>query len=111
MTPELYHPVLDCFIRGLPFLYRGVNAPAGTAIRIEVTGECGGQWVVHREPAGWSLITAFAGEFAASVTIPEALAWRIFTKGIDRHPARAQVSIEGYRAVGEKVLDLTAIVA
>src|SRR5262249_43624025 len=25
MTPELYHPVLDCFVRGLPFLYRSVD--------------------------------------------------------------------------------------
>ena len=22
MTPDLYHPVLDCFVRGLPHLYR-----------------------------------------------------------------------------------------
>ena len=22
MTPELYHPVLDCFMRALPFHYR-----------------------------------------------------------------------------------------
>jgi hypothetical protein len=32
MTPELYHPVLDCFLRGLPHLYRDVDAPTGTAL-------------------------------------------------------------------------------
>jgi uncharacterized protein (TIGR03083 family) len=26
MTRELYHPVLDCFLRALPFTYRGVSA-------------------------------------------------------------------------------------
>ena len=26
MTPELYHPVLDCFVRGLPHVYRDVDA-------------------------------------------------------------------------------------
>jgi hypothetical protein len=26
MTPELYHPVLDCFVQGLPHTYRDVNS-------------------------------------------------------------------------------------
>jgi len=30
MTPDLYYPVLDCFARGLPHVYRDVDAPAGT---------------------------------------------------------------------------------
>jgi hypothetical protein len=45
------------------------------------------------------------------VTIPEALAWRLFTKGIDRESARSLVAIEGDPVLGEKVLGLTAIVA
>jgi uncharacterized protein (TIGR03083 family) len=110
MTPDLYHPVLDCFLRGLPFHYRGVAAPARTAILVEVSGECGGRWILIREPEGWALATETAGEFAARVTIPQDLAWRIFTKGIDRNSARARVEIEGNRDLGERVLDLTAIV-
>jgi hypothetical protein len=27
MTPDLYHPVLDCFVRGLPHVYQDVDAP------------------------------------------------------------------------------------
>jgi uncharacterized protein (TIGR03083 family) len=110
MTPDLYHPVLDCFLRGLPFHYRGVAAPPRTAILVEVSGDCGGQWILIREPEGWALAAKSDGEFAARVTIPQDLAWRIFTKGIDRNSARARVGIEGDRGLGEKVLDLTAIV-
>jgi len=44
------------------------------------------------------------------VIIPEELAWRVFTKGIDRESARAQIEIKGDKAFGEKVLELTAIV-
>ena len=43
MTPELYHPVLDCFMRGLPHTYRDVGAPLGTALLLEISGECGGR--------------------------------------------------------------------
>src|SRR5690348_962986 len=42
MTRELYYPVLDCFMRALPFTYRQISAPPGTAVRISVSGECGG---------------------------------------------------------------------
>jgi uncharacterized protein (TIGR03083 family) len=110
MIPELYHPVLDCFVRGLPFLYRNVDAPARTAILIEISGECGGKWVLRRSLPGWALEKDDGGDYAARVNIPETLAWRIFTRGIDRAAARAQVEIRGDLDLGAKVLELTAIV-
>ena len=42
MTPELYHPVLDCFMRALPYQYRDQQGEAGTYVRINVSGDCGG---------------------------------------------------------------------
>jgi hypothetical protein len=44
------------------------------------------------------------------VTVPQELAWRLFTKGIDRDSARAQLEIEGDRDLGERILNLKAIV-
>jgi uncharacterized protein (TIGR03083 family) len=111
MTPDLYHPVLDCFVRGLPFLYRNVDAPVGTAILVEISGECGGKWRLARGDAGWALLKDFAGDCASRVSIPQDLAWRLFTKGVDPNSARAQVEISGDRDLGGKVLDLVAIVA
>jgi uncharacterized protein (TIGR03083 family) len=111
MTPDLYHPVLECFIRGLPFLYRDVDAPLGTTILVNISGACGGEWALSRQAGGWALVKEVATDFASRVTIPEALAWRIFTKGIDRNLARDQVEIAGNRDLGERVLGLTAIVA
>jgi uncharacterized protein (TIGR03083 family) len=110
MTPELYHPVLDCFVRGLPYLYRHVDAPLGTMIRLEISGECGGQWFLCKGTGGWHFVKRPEGNFASQVTIPEQLAWRIFTKGLDRASARGQIQVHGNRDLGERVLDLTAIV-
>jgi len=78
---------------------------------VEISGECGGKWLLSRGEAGWSLVKELAGEAASRVIIPQDLAWRIFTRGVDRESARAQVEIEGDAALGEKVLQLTAIVA
>lgn len=111
MTPELYHPVLDCFLRGLPHLYRDVQAPTGTTLRVEISGECGGQWSLARTEAGWSLVSRPLGPPAASITIPQEIAWRVFTKGIRRESAASQVSFEGDAALAGSVLGLVAIVA
>jgi len=110
MVPELYHPVLDCFLRGLPHVYRDVDAPVGTVLLVEISGECGGRWFLSRGLDAWGLVREMSGEFAVRVTIPQTLAWRLFTKGIDRDAARAQVEINGDRALGEKIFHLTAIV-
>jgi uncharacterized protein (TIGR03083 family) len=110
MTPDLYHPVLECFVRGLPHAYRDVAAPVGTSLRLEISGECGGRWFLSKESTGWHLTKQWEGELASRVRIPQELAWRVFTKGIDRGSARAQTEIEGNRDLGEKVLQLTAIV-
>lgn len=111
MTPELYHPVLDCFLRGLPHLYRDMGAPSGTVLLVEIAGECGGQWFLSRESGKWELVKESAAELAARVTIPQEIAWRIFTKGIDRDLARAQIKIQGDPHLGNLILKLTAVVA
>lgn len=111
MAADLYHAVLDCFVRGLRYLYRDVNAPVGTTLLLKISGECGGKWLLSRGSTGWDFVHESVGDLASRVTIPQALAWRLFTKGIDRNLARAQVEIEGDPHLGEKVLSLTAIVA
>lgn len=110
MTPDLYRPVLDCFMRGLPHTYRDIDAPIGTVLLFEISGDCGGQWFLSKGPAKWELVKPPAGDIVCRVTIPQALAWRLFTKGIDRDSARLQIRVEGNKGLSEGVLHLTAIV-
>lgn len=110
MTPELYHPVLDCFVRGLPYAYRHTDAPAGASILLEISGECGGRWVLSKAADGWSFARESPKIVACKVTSPQAIAWRVFTKGIARDEARSQVEIEGDEALADGILGLTAIV-
>jgi uncharacterized protein (TIGR03083 family) len=110
MTPELYHPVLDCFLRGLPHHYRNVEAAAGTMVRVEVSGECGGAWQIRRDAEKWTLVPP-AEQWDARVVLPQEIAWRVFTKGIGRGEASGQTQLEGDAPLGARVLELTAIVA
>jgi hypothetical protein len=109
MTPELYHPVLDCFMRALPFHYRSISRPPGTAVTVHVAGDCGGAWHLYRGDA-WTLTREPAGTIAATVTVPQDIAWRIFTKGIPYEDAREQVLVSGDATLGNHVLNMLAIV-
>lgn len=111
MTRELYYPVLDCFMRALPFTYRAVPATPETMVRITVSGESGDSWNLYREEKGWVLTEAARGREAAETTIPQEIAWRIFTKGIDRDSARAQIQFSGDASLALPVLAMVSIVA
>ena len=111
MTRELYHPVLDCFLRALPFTYRNFSAKTGTLLQFTISGECGGIWYLYRNNEVWQLVEAPIGTVASETTIPQEIAWRIFTKGIDREFALAQVKVSGDATLGLEVLRMVSIVA
>jgi uncharacterized protein (TIGR03083 family) len=109
-TPLLYHPVLDTFLRGLPHAYRNVVAASDTALLVEISGDCGGQWCLLRSPDSWSYASELPSAIASHIIIPQSIAWRLFTKGIDRESAHAKVTMTGDIALAEHVLELVAIV-
>jgi uncharacterized protein (TIGR03083 family) len=110
MTRELYYPVLDCFMRALPFAYRDRSGAPGTHARFNVAGDCGGSWILERDGNRWQLVESADGRQASETTIPQEIAWRIFTKGIDRNSAEAQVVVSGDRDLGLHVLSMVAII-
>jgi hypothetical protein len=110
MTREFYYPVLDCFMRALPYTYREVSGKPGSLIQFNVSGECGGSWFLNRDDEAWRLLSSAMGEKASEVTIPQEIAWRIFTKGILREDARAKVQASGDTELGLHILDMISIV-
>ena len=109
---ELYHPVLDAFLRALPHTYRDVDAPQGTLLRFDVTGEAGGSWFLSRQDGSWRLAREAEGTAHSEVTIPQEIAWRLFTKGIAREMARREMRVTGEpQDLGWKVLDTLSVMA
>lgn len=104
-------PALDTFLRGLPRTFRGVAAPGGASISIQIGGEAGGEWSLVREGAAWALFSGASPQPACHVQIDQDLAWRLFTRGVSLEHARQQAQIEGDAALGEKVLEMVSIMA
>lgn len=109
MVPDLYHPVLDCFMRSLPYAYREIPGEPGTCLEIRVTGDCGGRWFLCREDF-WELSVSAHGQKVSEIEIPQAIAWRIFTKCITRDDAERRIKAAGQEALARHVLRALAIV-
>jgi len=111
MERELYFPVLDTFMRALPFRYKEVEAEQGTLLRFRITGDAGGVWFLVRRDRGWELAGEPAGRLAAEVEFSQEIAWRIFTKGIAKEAARPQIKVTGDRNLGLHILNVIAVMA
>jgi uncharacterized protein (TIGR03083 family) len=109
--PRLFAPVLDAFVRGLPWAFREVTAVQGTCVQLSLIGPAGGEWVVRSGSAGWELLVGSNAEAGARVAIQAHDAWKIFTRGIRGNEARRRAMIEGERELGEKVLEMVSVIA
>ncbi|MBZ5527679.1 MAG: maleylpyruvate isomerase N-terminal domain-containing protein [Acidobacteriia bacterium] len=111
MTRELYHPVLDTFLRALPRTYAQTDAPEAAAVKITVSGEAGGVWFLLRHTGAWRLTkTAPAAPATTEVTIPQNLAWRLFTNSFPAE-ARASVQTHGDARLAAPLFQAVAVMA
>ena len=104
-------PTLDIFVRALPFTYQSVNAPVGRSLRFTIEGEAGGVWTLVRGAAGWGIFAGWEAGPAATVSLDQGTAWKLFSKGLDQESARRSIRIEGDRQLGEPVLGTLAVMA
>ncbi|MEA2490681.1 MAG: hypothetical protein QOH21_2473 [Acidobacteriota bacterium] len=106
--PVYFVPIIDTFVRALPFAYRQVDAPSGTSIALHVPEA--GAWLLVREGTEWTLY-AEEGPATTTITLPGDAAWRLFTKGLTAAQATARATIEGDAAHAEALLRMVCIVA
>lgn len=106
-----FGPVLEAFVLGMRRALRDTAAPDGTVVRLVIAGDAGGEWIARRSSNGWVVGTAADLAAAATVEIPQEIAWRLFTKGIDKEQARRSATIEGDSVLADRVLETVSILA
>jgi len=112
MTREFFFPLIDTFLRGLPYAMRGVGAAEGATIRITIQTDAGGDWFLANNDNGWSLAEKPRSEqYAATVSLPPAIAWKLFSKSVRPRQVAASIEVQGDRELAANVLQLVAVMA
>lgn len=111
MSRKLYYPVLDAFMRALPPTYKSIDAAEGTLLKFHITGEAGGVWHLLKHNGDWKLLMDAEGGVRAEVFIDQNIAWRLFTKGIDKESARSEMKIIGDEDLGSVITNMLSVMA
>ena len=110
LTNEFYYPVLDTFMRALPFNYRNTHAEAGTVLQVSITGDGGGEWFLEKG-VQWVLDKKNSSPVNTKISIDGNIAWKLFTKSWRKESITNNISIEGDATLAEPVLDMVTVVA
>jgi uncharacterized protein (TIGR03083 family) len=103
-----FKPVIDTFLRVLPYAYRDAAAADGTRVMVAVRDVTRASIV--RGGGKWTLDSRF-DEAATTVSMSGDTAWRLFTRGLPRDDARHQCETRGDAALAEPLFSTIAIVA
>jgi Mycothiol maleylpyruvate isomerase N-terminal domain len=109
--PRLFEPALETFARGLPFAIRNLNLPDQSRVLVQTTGVVNCCWTLYRDAGTWSLWQGKHPELTSSVTIPAEVAWRVWTKSMDRGEASRQIQAVGDGSVVDPIVSFVAIMA
>jgi uncharacterized protein (TIGR03083 family) len=103
------HPVLQLFVRALPFAYRDTVAEVGATVHLAIEGPAGGHWTLRRHAASWQLYSGAEPTPTARATLSDDTAWRLFSRGLKADAAAAR--LEGDQPLGSVVLRTLAVMA
>jgi uncharacterized protein (TIGR03083 family) len=109
--PRYFAPVLQTYMLALPHTYQDALVADGTSLAVTITGAAGGSWSITSLGGDWRLYSGLPEFVEAHVFLNDDLAWRLFTRGIDRETAWGKMRFEGNQPLGLKLLDMVAIIA
>lgn len=111
--PPLYElryfkPVMDTFVRALPFAFRKTAAADGARVTLAVEGVtcCS----IVREAGAWRFDDHCDGA-TTTVRMNGDTAWRLFTKGLARDEARRRSTVVGDSTLAEPLFSMVGVVA
>ena len=109
--PRYFAPIVDAFVRALPYTYKDTPAPKGVSVNLIIEGDSGGEWAIQVDTENWELFVGREREFTSEVVIEQEDAWRLFTKGINQEVVIRRSTIRGNEGLGLKLFDMVSIIA
>lgn len=107
--PWLRDPVLDTFLRALPYALRAVPAAEGTAARFRIS-DAEVSRTAERVDGRWASRIGPTGHPTAEVAVPADVAWRLLTGNVDAESVRDKISVTGDPTLCTAMLGMVSII-
>lgn len=111
MSDDYFLPVLDTFMRALPYTFQHVFAAEGTVIKVQVNQVSRGNWFLVKTSGDWRLSLTPPSLPKTVVEIEPQVSWRLFCKNVRPDEIDSEVKIQGDRALGQRVLEMVSVMA
>ncbi len=110
LSDELYQPLLDTFMRALPYAYCDTPAPNETLLQFSVEEVSGGNWFLYRRNDEWELVENNEQENPSTlVRIDRKHAWQLFARNLSAEVAASWIFIDGDEGLGKQVLTMRSV--
>lgn len=106
---KLFYPVIDCFMRGLPYAYRKVQADEDVGIEIEIEGKGGGNWFLEKGKDQWCLVKKLQNNPKTTIKISDEIAWQLFTDSISKDLAANYMKILGATELATPLMNMRTV--
>jgi len=111
MMREYFYPFINIFMLALPYTFRNTHAENGTTLKVSISGNIGGDWLLTRSENSWELISGTKNKFASEVTIDPDISWKLFSKSVRPEEIKNKIIINGNQQLGETVLTMVSVMA
>lgn len=114
LTDYWYAPYLNASLRALPHHYRHIQGKEGAIIQFVFQGERDKYWYLKWVKDQWILLEGVKSkEYVpiSEISVKDEIAWRIFTKGINKEKALQQSHIAGNPEWGQHFFHMLAVMA
>jgi uncharacterized protein (TIGR03083 family) len=110
-TDQLTEPVIDTFIRAVPYALRRVPPEPGMAVQIDVTGPGSGSWTIAARDGAWFVDRGSSAAGASAVIqLSSDMLWRVATRGIEVETALKDAQVTGDETLATAALSLLSII-
>ena len=112
LTAEFFLPFLDICMYALPHTLRNTKMEAGTILKMTISGDAGGSWLVTSRGSHWKRID-YNSFFSPSteVIITANAAWKLFSKSLRAEDLRDDIQVIGNKELGEEALKMVSFMA
>jgi len=105
-SKELFYPLIDTFMRGLPHAYRNATSAQNSGIQVNITGQGGGVWCLEKTDLNWQLVKTLKNKPEAIIEMSDNTAWQLFTDSMPKDVAIKSIKIHGNKLLGEVILNM-----